>query len=107
MAIEALNDDISNEINESQTEIDDLSKQVLQDTDDISSAIAANTANISDNSDTIDGIIESNQSTTCINGKTLTGELCGEWVGATLRRLRLWGEDVPDDEITFEFPTED
>ena len=35
-----------------------------------------------------------------------TGEYCGEWKGATLRKLPLWNEQVGDDEITFEFPTE-
>jgi len=30
---------------------------------------------------------------TCIDGYYLeTGEYCGEWAGATLRKLPLWGE---------------
>jgi len=35
-----------------------------------------------------------------------TGEYCGEWVGATIRKLNLWGEQVEDDEIDFMWPDE-
>ena len=34
-----------------------------------------------------------------------SGKYCGEWVGATLKKLPLWGEQVLDDEINFEWPT--
>jgi len=35
---------------------------------------------------------------------TLTGEYCGEWAGATLRKVPLWGDF--DGEFNFEWPTE-
>ena len=35
-----------------------------------------------------------------------TGEYCGEWVGATIRKLSLWGEQVEDAEIDFMWPDE-
>jgi len=35
-----------------------------------------------------------------------TGKYCGEWEGATLKKLPLWGEQVLDDEINFEWPTQ-
>jgi len=43
----------------------------------------------------------------CINDyNSQTGEYCGEWVGATIRKLNLWGEQVEDDEIDFMWPDE-
>jgi len=35
---------------------------------------------------------------------TLTGEYCGEWAGATLRKVPLWGDF--EGEFNFEWPTE-
>ena len=44
---------------------------------------------------------------TCLNDYcTQTGEYCGEWVGATVRRLPLWGGEVPEKSINFEWPTQ-
>jgi len=34
----------------------------------------------------------------------LTNEYCGEWLGATLRKLPMWGG--ADAEINFEWPTQ-
>ena len=43
----------------------------------------------------------------CINDyNSQTGEYCGEWDGATIRKLNLWGEQVEDDEIDFMWPDE-
>ena len=38
---------------------------------------------------------------------TSTGEYCGEWAGATLRKMPVWGRSISDDEINFEWPTQD
>ena len=47
----------------------------------------------------------------CINGYlSKTHEYCGKWAGATLERLPLWGKrygKAPDNEINFEWPTEE
>ena len=36
-----------------------------------------------------------------------TGEYCGDMVGATIKKLPLFGEQVEDDEINFEWPTKE
>ena len=57
---------------------------------------------ISTNSQTIDSI----QNPTCINNfETVTGNYCGEWAGATLKKLPVWGEQASNSEINFEWPT--
>jgi len=44
---------------------------------------------------------------TCLNDYcTQTGDYCGEWVGATVRRLPFWGGEVPESSINFEWPTQ-
>ena len=69
-----------------------------------SAAISANMASISTNSENIDTIYDN--ACFCINGiNSLTGEPCSKWAGATLKKLPLWGEQVSDDEINFEWPT--
>jgi len=41
----------------------------------------------------------------CINDYNwYSKKYCGEWEGATLRKLPLWGR--PDDKINFEWPTQ-
>ena len=44
----------------------------------------------------------------CVNDHCkLTGEYCGEWKGATLRRIPAFGEEkFIDSEINFEWPTQ-
>ena len=37
----------------------------------------------------------------------LSGEYCGEWKGATLKKLPIWGEKVSDDKVNFEWPTQE
>ena len=47
-----------------------------------------------------------NNAKNCINDfDSLTGEYCGEWEGATLKKMPLWGEQLSNDEINFEWPT--
>ena len=66
--------------------------------------ISANSADISTNSKNFDYIY--NNAGTCINDfDSLTGEYCGEWAGATLKKVPLWGEKVSDDDVNFEWPT--
>jgi len=37
----------------------------------------------------------------------LSGDYCGDWIGATLKKIPLWERHgVEDDEITFEWPTQ-
>jgi len=49
----------------------------------------------------------SSEMNTCLNDYcTQTGEYCGEWVGATVQRLPLWGARVPERSINFEWPTQ-
>ena len=45
----------------------------------------------------------------CVDGyRMLSREYCGEWAGAKLRKLPLWGvEQVDDEEIDFEWPTQE
>ena len=48
---------------------------------------------------------------TCLNDYcTQTGDYCGEWVGATVRRLPFWGTALspegPYEYINFEWPTQ-
>lgn len=43
----------------------------------------------------------------CIDDyNTKTGDYCGEWVGATIVRLPMWGNDG-DNEIDFEWPAQE
>jgi len=35
-----------------------------------------------------------------------TGEYCGEWAGATIRRLEMWGEGVSENDIDFMWPND-
>jgi len=43
----------------------------------------------------------------CVNDYcSQTGEYCGEWVGATVRRLPFWGDEVPENYVNFEWPTQ-
>ena len=54
------------------------------------------------NTETINGIVES-VSDLCINDYTMiTKEYCGEWVGATIERLPLWGGKIPSDDFWYE-----
>ena len=32
---------------------------------------------------------------------SISGEYCGEWAGATLKRLPIFGPETPDEEINF------
>ena len=42
----------------------------------------------------------------CIDDfETLTGRYCGEWAGATIKKLPLWGVQASNEEINFEWPT--
>lgn len=70
-------------------------------------AISENSANISANSDITDQIVEIEN--ICVNDYfSQSGEYCGEWVGATIERLPLWGLKEPlNDENTFEWPTQE
>ena len=69
-----------------------------------SAAISTNIASISTNSENIDTIY--NEESVCINDfDSRTGEYCGEWAGASLKKLPLWGVKVSDEEIDFEWPT--
>ena len=44
---------------------------------------------------------------TCLNDYcSQTGEYCGEWVGATVKRLPFWGGNVPENYVNFEWPTQ-
>ena len=45
----------------------------------------------------------------CINDITsVTNEYCGEWAGATIVRLPMWGNVIEDFEVfNFEWPTQD
>jgi len=55
------------------------------------SSTTSTTSTASTNSDNI--TIIQNEDEMCIDGYYLeTGEYCGEWAGATLRKLPLWGE---------------
>ena len=36
-----------------------------------------------------------------------TGHYCGDWTGATLRRIPSWGEETPDDYFNFMWPTQE
>jgi len=36
-----------------------------------------------------------------------TGHYCGDWRGATLRRIPAWGAEVPDSYINFEWPRQE
>ena len=57
------------------------------------------TTDVVDTVDTVDNAGE------CIEDhNTLTGEYCGEWVGATIKKLPLWGDQ--EREIDFEWPTQ-
>jgi len=55
-----------------------------------------------------DEIPNEGQINTCFNNYcTQTGEYCGEWVGATVRRLPVWGAEVAEKYIDFEWPTQE
>jgi len=44
----------------------------------------------------------------CIDDyNTVTGEYCGEWKGATLKKMPIWGDLSEDDEIDFEWPSQE
>ena len=59
--------------------------------DIIPSITATTTSTASTNTENI--TIIQNEDEMCIDGYYLeTGEYCGEWAGATLRKLPLWGE---------------
>jgi len=71
-------------------------------------SISTNTASKSTNSNSISTHNANGEKTEgiCINDfNTVTGEYCGVWLGATLKKLPLWGEDVTEDAIDFEWPT--
>ena len=38
---------------------------------------------------------------------SISGVYCGEWAGATIVKLPLWGEVVSDSQINFEWPTQE
>ena len=69
-----------------------------------SAAINANMASISTNSENIDYI--NDHANFCNNNfDSRSGEYCGEWAGATLKKLPLWDENLSDNQINFEWPT--
>ena len=57
---------------------------------------------ISTNAQTIDEI------NPCVDDYTLiTNEYCGEWAGATLGMLPLWGQAPSADDVYFQYPTQE
>ena len=64
---------------------------------------------INKNTNSLEQIVQDTNVNICINDfYSQTGEYCGEWVGATLKKLPLWGESaLDDDEINYEWPTHD
>jgi len=72
---------------------------------DNTKAIQNNLANINTNSINTSINKATIEDNACINDFHIkSGEYCSEWVGATLKRLPLWGDN---DEINFEWPTAD
>ena len=66
--------------------------------------ISQNKEDITQNSDDVAAILSTNL---CIDDYySETGEYCGEWAGATIRRLEMWGESVSESDIDFMWPND-